>query len=73
MTGRPETDPAKARFFIIQALRWSGLALVMLGLLVLNGKIDLPQVAGYALLAAGLVDALIMPGVLSKIWKSPLP
>ena len=31
-------DPAKARFFLLQLLRWSGLALVLVGLLVVNGK-----------------------------------
>ncbi len=68
-----ESDPAKGRFLIIQALRWSGLALVMAGLLVINGKLDLPEITGYAMLAAGLLDALVMPGVLARKWKSPAP
>ena len=66
-------DPAKARFFIIQAMRWSGLALVLVGLLVINDRIDLPSEAGYAIFLVGLVDALIMPSVLARLWKSPLP
>ena len=66
-------DPAKARFLIIQAMRWSGLALVLVGLLVINGRIDLPREAGYAIFLVGLVDALIMPSVLARLWKSPLP
>ena len=66
-------DPAKAKFIAIQALRWSGLALVLLGLLILYGEIDLPEVAGYVLLVVGLLDALIMPGILARLWKTPLP
>jgi len=66
-------DPAKAKFIAIQALRWSGLALVLLGLLVLNSKIDLPEIAGYVLFVVGLLDALIMPSVLARLWKTPLP
>jgi hypothetical protein len=66
-------DPAKAKFIAIQALRWSGLALVLAGLLVLYGKIDLPEIAGYVLFVVGLLDALIMPGVLARLWKTPRP
>lgn len=64
-------DPAKARYFAIQALRWSGLVLVLLGLVVLNGKLDWPVEVGYVLTVVGLLDALIMPSMLAKRWKSP--
>lgn len=66
-------DPAKARFFVIQALRWSGVALVMIGLLIIIGRIDLPKLVGQILTLVGLVDALIMPSVLARRWKSPPP
>lgn len=66
-------DPAKARFFVIQAMRWSGLAMVLAGLLIVLGKIDLPVEAGYVLLLVGLADALIMPSVLARAWKTRLP
>lgn len=70
MTGDAR-DPAKSRFIAIQVMRWIGLALVLFGLLVVNRKIDLPEVAGYALVVIGLFDALIMPTILSRRWKSP--
>ena len=57
---RVTEDPAKPRFFIIQLLRLSGVALVLLGLAILNGVVELPQEAGYVILAVGLADALIM-------------
>ena len=66
-------DPAKAKFIAVQALRFSGLGLVMVGLLILYGEIDLPEIAGYVLFVVGLLDALIMPGVLARMWKTPLP
>lgn len=64
-------DPAKAKFIAIQALRWSGVGLVLLGLLVLYGDTDVPKAAGYVLFIVGLLDALVMPGVLARMWKSP--
>lgn len=66
-------DPAKARFFVIQTMRWSGLALVIVGLMIILGKIDVVKEAGYAIFLVGLADALIMPSVLSRLWKTPLP
>ena len=64
-------DPAKSRFIVIQAMRWIGLALVLLGLLIVNRKVDLPEAAGYGLVVFGLFDALIMPTILARRWKSP--
>lgn len=69
--GPPPPDPARTRFFAIQGLRWSGLALVMLGLLAVNRRIDLPDIAGYALFAIGLAAALVMPSLLARRWKTP--
>lgn len=66
-------DPAKARFFVIQAMRWSGMALTLAGILIIYDRIDLPREAGYALFLIGLADALIVPTVLARRWKSPPP
>ena len=52
-------DPAKARFFIIQAMRWSGLALVLIGLMIVYNRIAAPKAVGYVLTVIGLLDALI--------------
>ncbi len=66
-------DPARARYFVIQALRWSGLAIVVVALMIIEDKIDLPKEAGFVLFVVGLLDALIMPSVLARLWKTPLP
>ena len=68
-----QPDPARARFFIITLVRWSGVALVMLGLLIARRRIDLPVEAGYALLVIGVFDALVVPTLLARRWKSPPP
>ena len=51
-----DPDPAKARWMAIQMVRWTGLALFILGLLVYAKKIDLPIEAGWVLMAVGLLE-----------------
>ena len=63
---------AKKRFMAIQLMRFMGAALVIFGLLVINGNIDLPRVLGFVLVLIGIVDALVMPSILVRRWKSPL-
>lgn len=65
------SDPARNRFFVIQAMRWTGLALVVVGLMIVNRKIAMPQVLGYGLTVIGLIEALIVPTFLAKMWKTP--
>ena len=74
MNGIPEApDPARGRYVVMQMLRLSGVAMVLVGLLVINRKIDLPEVAGYGLLVVGLLDVFLMPALLAKRWKTPVP
>jgi hypothetical protein len=72
--GQPNDQPsdqAKGRFLALQMMRLSGIALVVLGLLIVNGTIALPTIAGYGFLAVGFADALFLPPILARIWKSP--
>ena len=66
-------DPAKARFLMLSALRFSGVALALAGAYIAAGKTGLPVAAGYVLIVVGVVDAMILPLVLAKAWKSPKP
>jgi hypothetical protein len=66
-------DPAQSRFFILQALRLAGIVQVVLGLAIAVGKLDLPQIAAYLLIANGMIDTFLIPVILAKRWKSPLP
>jgi hypothetical protein len=66
-------DPARQRFVVLTIVRLSGVAIAILGMAILAGKVDLPAVAGYVLTAVGALDALVVPVVLIKAWKSPPP
>jgi hypothetical protein len=63
-------DPAKARFFLIQAVRLSGVVLGILGALVLGEILPVPELVGYLLLAFGAFDIFILPTILAKRWSS---
>lgn len=68
------TDPdvqARNRFIVIQFVRISGVAMVLLGLLVMTGRIDWPRKIGFVLATLGLFEALLMPLLLSRKWKTP--
>lgn len=62
---------ARNRFIVIQIVRLSGVAMVLIGLLVMTGRIDLPREAGFVLAAVGLFEALLAPLLLSRKWKTP--
>lgn len=66
-------DRAKARYFTISLLRLAGVGLVLASLLILNGVIALPPLAGWIGLAAGLIDVFIVPQMLARRWKTPAP
>jgi hypothetical protein len=65
-------DPARARFFAIQACRWVGMVVAIVGLLALNGR-GLPQVTGYVLVPVGLIASMIAPVFLARRWRSRKP
>jgi hypothetical protein len=66
-------DPAKARFYFIAFHRVLGAALVVLGLMVIEGRIDWPEKLGYAFLVLGLVDVFIAPLALARLWRTRRP
>jgi hypothetical protein len=71
----PRSDPAKARFFTIQAVRLFGTACVLVGLLQIVGKFPLldavPRWVGYIVLANGLFDVFVVPIMMAKRWRTP--
>ena len=72
MTTPPTPDP-RTRFFLLHLARLAGVALVVSGLLVLEGQIALPRAAGWALLVAGIVDVFVVPQLLARKWQSRKP
>ena len=65
-------DVARARWMTINALRIAGVAMVIAGMLAVRGVIEFPAVAGYALIAVGLLDVFLVPRALARKWRSPL-
>ena len=69
-TPGPDPDPAKMGFLIMQFMRLSGAAFVLFGAAIAAGKISLPPPMGYGLMLLGGFEALVMPGLLARKWKS---
>jgi hypothetical protein len=65
-------DVARGRFLVINVLRLGGVAMVIVGILVVERMFDLPDVAGYVLIGAGLIDIFLVPQMLARKWRSPL-
>lgn len=65
------SDPALGRWIVIQLVRLSGVALVVVGAMGMAGVIDMPPLAAFAVASAGLIDAAIFPILLARKWKSP--
>lgn len=68
-----QNDPAAARFAAINAVRITGVACVVAGMLLAADRIfaAAPDWVGYVLIANGLVDALVIPAVLARKWRTP--
>lgn len=65
------SDPAFGRWMIIQLVRLSGVALVLIGVMGMTGLIAMPPLAAFLIASVGLIDASILPIFLARKWKSP--
>lgn len=71
-----DPDPeavARNRWAMITAVRLAGVGMVVAGVLMLRGALPGPALAGYVLLAVGLVDTFVVPQVLARKWRTPRP
>lgn len=66
-----DVDPARRRFFIIQAVRIAGVTSVLMAMLIGAERIVAPLWLGYALLAAGLTGVFVLPPTLVRKWRTP--
>ena len=62
-------DRAAKRFFLLQAIRLSGVVLILLGVMTLAGTMAWPELVGVVLLVGGAVDFFFLPVLLAKHWK----
>ena len=68
----PEDRRARSRFFMIGAVRLGGAVTIALAVAISYGRIaGVPGELGYALLALGIVEFLVLPQFLVKRWKTP--
>lgn len=67
-----EAEEARARtgFIIITALRFGGVAMVMLGFAIVRGIIDLPYAVGAAIAVLGFFEIFFLPRVIARRWNA---
>lgn len=62
---------ARNRWLVINLLRLVGVAMVILGILIVRGRIGQPDAVGFVLLALGLADIFFVPTLLARKWRTP--
>ena len=62
---------AKQRFLMLSLIRLASTALLVVGLLILSGKLNMPKPAGAAFAIFGLLELVLLPRFLASKWKSP--
>ena len=74
MTQTPP-DPARTRFIVLMAVRFSSVALVLGGMLISSNRFPaieppLAQWLGYALMAAGFLELVVVVPMLHRRWRT---
>ena len=67
-----EIAGARARngFIIITAVRFGGVAMVMLGFAIVRGVIDLPYAVGAVIAVAGFFEVFFLPRFIARRWNA---
>ena len=67
-----EAEEARGRtgFIIITALRFGGVAMVMLGFAIVRGIIDLPYAVGAVIAVLGFFEIFFLPRVIARRWNA---
>lgn len=63
-------DRAKSRFLVISAMRIAGVAMILLGIAILQGVVTLPEWTAYLLIVLGMVETFLMPQLLARLWRT---
>lgn len=61
---------ARQRLIILSALRFSGIALVMLGFAIVRKVIDLPWAVGAVLAVVGVLEFFFLPRLIARRWNA---
>lgn len=70
MTREAEDARARTGFILITAVRFSGIALIMLGFAIAERVIDLPWIVGVVLALAGFIDFFFVPRLIARRWNA---
>ena len=68
---RISDDTARSRWMIITMQRVLGAGMILLGMLVIEGAVAMPRVAGYVFIGVGLIDVFLVPRILARKWRTP--
>lgn len=60
---------AKQRLIILTAIRFSGIALVLLGFAIVRQVIDLPWAVGAVFAVAGMLEFFFLPRFIARRWN----
>lgn len=60
---------AQQRFIVLNTLRFSGIALIMLGFAIVRGLIDLPWAAGAVIAVVGMLEFFFLPRFVARGWN----
>lgn len=63
---------ARQRYLLLNAVRLSGLGLVLFGIVIARGVLpfDVPWVVGVIIAVAGLLEFFFLPRLIARRWKS---
>ncbi|WP_086616613.1 hypothetical protein [Erythrobacter tepidarius] len=61
---------ARQRLLVLTALRFSGIALVMVGFAIVRGLIALPWAVGALLAVAGILEFFFLPRFIARRWTA---
>lgn len=68
---QPGHDPAIGRYYLIQLLRLACAGVVLIGGMIMTGRIDAPEWLGAVTLLAGAAAFFTLPNRLARRWRSP--
>jgi hypothetical protein len=71
MTPEQIEAQARARFMILNMLRATGVAIMLVGMaIVATGALEPRDLIGSSIFAVGFLESLIIPQVLARKWRS---
>lgn len=60
---------ARQRFMLLSMMRFFAVAQVLIGVIILSGRFELPEFIGYIFVVMGAGEFFLVPLALRKSWK----